>query len=670
MPPPFSTSQTALLPQRVTLSPFGKGHPFAFDKPFIDELGQFTNRITPYLCDTIITLQRELDGFPPVWALDFDILHAYLFPSLQLVDAGAPRSLAAFVIDNSPIPFVLPPGTVAELVRFANRNFPEIRQVYSTLRNKPPRNLSRLEQRQILDLYRRLSRSDEKAELAPDPGEDKIIEFMARELSLVIRGFERLNTLLLSQKLHSIDKFFPGWQQLYNSNQVSNFVARIAAHSDGRRKTNERNYEDARNITTVLAIEKARRRQKPRYRSEGDQPTMHSLQLLTNTKAILKLHLQEDLPEDNVKVSPGIMRERTYKHADIFCNLESAAVYCSFRAAYGSTQDTLTQIRLQHSDLAKLEAAVYDVNLFFDNYKQESDIKSSEAVIEEVFSDNFAKWYYVLRQALSGAAIEARSLQQLKWRPHDFDIESAGRLTDTHLYADHAFSKLKLRESPFQRSIDVILDAFSIQQSNRQYGTILPVRRLLLECPLLNETILHIDTWKTVDCISAQWVTRLTIEDAIQSLNSVISHLEEISGEILADYEIAPGSYGQALSPGVSSNAITVHSKQCLRLPTDKPLSLISVLDVGSASLQHSLLLPSTLTLATELGDLIVPIASSFYLQPKNIVVNFRDAKALSTLVNPMLQLSHAWSWCQPLIAYLQSLIETSVNERDNNAIQ
>src|SRR5688500_17311179 len=74
----------------------------------------------------IVILQKELAGIQPVFAVDFEILHAFLFPTLQKATARVWPSLASFVLRNSQCNLVLPSATVTELIQFSKAAFPAI----------------------------------------------------------------------------------------------------------------------------------------------------------------------------------------------------------------------------------------------------------------------------------------------------------------------------------------------------------------------------------------------------------------------------------------------------------------------------------------------------------------------------------------------------------------
>src|SRR3989344_2988519 len=254
-------------------------------KSFLSELGFVFENMRVYEADVIALLAKEAAGYPPVFALDFEVLHGYLFPKLQSPKSRIIPSLASYVIQNSPFPFVLPPGTIVELLSFADMYFPVIEQLKSIRKRTKYGVISKEEIDHLIESYHRLVGPGTQSNVSITEPE-LFIEESASYFAELSSGFERLSRLISEGRIVGLTRFFPGWDAQFEKHKdlVPAIAARISATRNPRTThsaiVNER---DAQNITTLVGI----------YNSLTGTPGEYQPRLLTETRPIWRLSLSD-----------------------------------------------------------------------------------------------------------------------------------------------------------------------------------------------------------------------------------------------------------------------------------------------------------------------------------------------------------------------------------------
>jgi hypothetical protein len=191
---------------------------------FLHELGFVYEEMKTREADVIALLAKEVAGHNPVFALDFEALHSYLFPRLQSESSRIPPRLIAYVINNSPCPLVLPPGTVCEVVAFAARYFPLV-EAFERSANRKNDGSGSHQQQDLLARYHNLFRNHSAVE-SDVADEESFFNDALKTLAELSAGFMRLNQLVESNKIQSLDKFFPSWKEIFS--ELKHLIPSIA----------------------------------------------------------------------------------------------------------------------------------------------------------------------------------------------------------------------------------------------------------------------------------------------------------------------------------------------------------------------------------------------------------------------------------------------------------
>lgn len=125
----------------------------AYEKAKVANIALRVTEMEQVLIEAILILEREAKGFLPVFALDYDVVHPYLFPTFIGARPRVPPPIASTLIEDSDARLALPPGTVSELIDFCKM----LRRIGDGVAKggRGVNSLGRQELDELLEYYRR-----------------------------------------------------------------------------------------------------------------------------------------------------------------------------------------------------------------------------------------------------------------------------------------------------------------------------------------------------------------------------------------------------------------------------------------------------------------------------------------------------------------------------------
>ncbi len=342
-----------------------QGYSTPISKEWISTLSSFLRDSRESINGAILLLAREVHGYPPVFALDFEIVHSYLFPSLQTQFARALPSVVSYVISSCPRNFVLPPGAVIELVRKLEQ--------YHALRELLDKAVSESKGQENSKVHKDLaSLVEAMSTTVGDPAtfsysaqqaesDDAVLRRVTEMFHHLTKGFERLDWLL-RKRLTPIQHVYPRLNSVFDSGDMRQLHEELKARVNAHRGIHSRGntYCDALNLATLIAFQNAETIDRPRQKKTSAQ----CMYLLTETASLARVNIS-DLSSDTVLEDicrRGQMNAEFTRGSDrsAWCviNLDAVMVYCAYRSAFSTAEDALSHAKRDFSELFELSGAL------------------------------------------------------------------------------------------------------------------------------------------------------------------------------------------------------------------------------------------------------------------------------------------------------------------------
>jgi hypothetical protein len=627
-----------------------------------------------HLADALILLAKEAEGYPPVLAIDFEVLHGYLFPTVQSVTSRILPSCASYVIHNFPNRFVLPPGTAIELLRYTERYYGVLEELNGLIRHTELSSASREQVDRIRSLYEQVAPASTGGVVKCSSDSD--IAIVANSLAEIAMGFQRLSRFV-SDKVAPLDDYGDEWRSLYESNPelVSALAARLSA-VQSLRSTRSRtsNENDARNIAAVLCIHRLQGERDARSRQHC------SMQLLTETRPVLHLNL-EDYGADIIaaevlrkgRLNPEHFSQRRLPW--IVTTLNSALVYCALRSAYGSALAAYREAKKQYVDLAELTVTVLRADAALSELSEREESAAAKRHVAQVLAGRgAARWYMPLRTTLAQGAVELASRLRMPARGHWDTLRSVRGLgmVEADLHQDHALSKLIVRpegaEEPAAHADPCPI--FGIQVEETTKGDLFPLMEWTASCRLTEERLITLTRWRDHRIVTAQWQANVNADQLLALLSAIISGLGEARGEVTAYYEYSPDDSGVLLKPEgpmPEGDFPPYRHEVLLALPSKRRLSPTMCIKMGSRVGQQSVVFPSFIALDSQVGDILVGLPFQSAREGPQAVCTISSAMGLDQLLGPLLSGSHGWRWLAPLLERFKAQVTRYLELPDNH---
>lgn len=267
-------------------------------KKEVREVSWLAGLHTALLSQAAVSFLRETRRVHSVYALDFDMIYPYLFPWRADTERAV---IVSYILENVIGNFVLPLGTVQELVSKVNEIWPDVVDASRLARER----VITAADGQKLDLLIKLCR---KAQLGPLRPKDLISNSkeVLSQMFRLLRGYDsalgRLCSLLERKNFQDILEFFDDPATCLGDPHVREAIYTQLTGISARSNLSRNNRADAQNLATVIA------HHQQEMRKYNENPTSYTgtvLQLLTTTGALLQLPL--DL-YTGLSFSPGQLR--------------------------------------------------------------------------------------------------------------------------------------------------------------------------------------------------------------------------------------------------------------------------------------------------------------------------------------------------------------------------
>jgi hypothetical protein len=649
----------------------------------LEEVDEVTSAALSRIHHVIITQRKELAGITTVFALDYDVLHAYLFPSIQSTSSTVAPALARFVLENSSAPLILPPGTCAELLSFASRAFPCISRFNEMALNEDPFTLSPAELAELKNISKKFS-PDQNGVIEVDrelnEPVDEFVFKLSENLAAIIHGFRRLSALIRSGKIIPIEKVYPEKGELQPDMVLplaNAYAARLAAQqAPNSRRSSFSNIEDGKNLAAVSLIDSANAKLFLGGKSCA-QSKIYSIQLLTETASILNLAKDpgDDVIANRLNI-PKLHRDGV-RHGSYVCPLSTAVIYCLFERHYATPQERHAQAIQQLVEMTNVGASFFKaeavkayglvhVEKASDQLKKKQKKSREEwnRCVEDLwvgFERYAAKWFHPLRelQALGASEIESRlhlgegaASTEMSRQPWDFIDPSF-----------HQLSFFGSFEPTNDNGPDAIAQAFGIRSKSRVFEHQPDAQQIVVECLYNNQGLMKCERFG--DATSAKIPIRLGLDKTLIILNEIIGNDTLGDWQLHAEYDEPAFDFRPTK---LDADAYNRRHERMISTSEDHRRDL-RVGDLFLRGRQHSLnswhLLPAKVFLNTDVGSLCIgmPFASTNDQQ----VVTYQGSSLIGfiNLLRPWLHKGHPWRMIDGICAYLEGVFNSFQQSKD-----
>ncbi len=612
---------------------------------FIRELGLVVREVQARESDVSALLAKEKLGYVPVFALDFEILHSFLFPQLQKLLSRVQPRLAAYLIQQSNCHLVLPPGTIKELVAFAGKYFPLV-ELFEKIRENAKGKVPNIDEfrGQIEDLfgsYKKIISDDPNIDL--DVSEPEKFLKAVKYFQSLGSGFRKMQKLFASNRLQSLDDFFPGWEAKYRSmeNLVADVAGAISAQSGPDSKRGKRgNLRDAENVVAMLAI----------YQDMSSDPTFQP-RLVTETRPILKLN-GEDYGQDEVlerllRTQQVPCHRSEHSRVPFFVTTVSVAVvYASMRRRYRDASKALSAAKQDFRMLSRREWEESE-------YEKAVPVTQQEAqLVNDLLASTFGAWYFNMRTELSRGAIAESSLQWLGLAQEDNPRNKLFR----EAMCSHPLSSAVDNELVADK--ENWMSNFGINVDNETVGTHFPCQ--VCRLTWYDEKLWESCVWEKETLQTCEWEHRASLKSLVDTLNKIIASLKDIRGEVVLNFGVIPRDREMEKTQFRGKP----NKKTILVLPSEDRISNNDLIQREG----DFIILPDKIFFETELGDCSIDVPVNTKSAGSMVHVTVNSEIGTNRLLLPLLRDTHCWCWNAQFIDYVSDCAITNM-KGERNAI-
>lgn len=641
---------------------------------FLRELNWLTLNQQILLSNLIVGFGKEVVGYPTAYALDFDVLHAYLFPSIQNPRFSSNTSLISYIITNCRQKLVLPPGCLKELMEFSHRTFPIVRKLQEAMLQDDA-SQSGCEWALLL---KQLMDSDQHVELNIED-EHKIVPFLVARLQVYLSGFQRLNQLLRTRKLVSFEELFGDEVNRYYAPERSSILQGMLAAQrySSRPISTER---DAENLATVITINE---HMMIRQRQNSDQPYQRSLlSLLTTSASLLRLDLRELAPdfvgrEVAMSLPSHLQAIRSAGHIR---GLLEAGADCAYRDVYGSADKCVLHAKEDYEEFYRVQGMVFKLDTEYERMSQARGRSLSEKAeflvrdeqqVTELMRMGARDWYMRLRPILREAAFEADLFDMVRIGegPMVFNSNtSSARLFGQSDLRQHLFDKVELVE-PFPEAVSPVnhvLDVFKIAQP--KFPVVGQEGRMCeqMVCVLSGELLFERIDWGEFHAFS--WPVLGTFAERLELVFYLTRKLNEnaISGRFFAtfadDLSILEGKWNDF----EMDSGLNARRKEICAIEDATPEVVGRAMLGVQYNLDGAKYRPEYVSLETKLGEIHIPLIPVISRGRSLVFLRVPDLKGFVLLGRDIIRSSHTWSWSGPIMTAIEQFVASSHWRVDN----
>ena len=671
-----------------------KVRPIRQARAILAELDAASGPALGSLHHVITLLIKEQAGFVPIFGVDFEVLHAYLFPSIQRKSSNVSPSLAAYVLEHPSARLVLPPGTVLELLQYAATCCQVERHFDTLLQYKAPGHLSRQELDELLKMYGRVVERDASPDLLRKA--DSMAFVVSEALAEIVKGFERLSMLISQGRFSVLETLVDNFDNILQESAIlmPAFAAQIAAgraqrcggyrNVEDRRQpssaSSHRNVEDSRNVATTLVLDRA---QVSRWSAMGpSQRTSvahYTFQLLTNTRPILELNL-EQYGSDYLARQLGVRQSHLdgRRHPWIACPLDSAAVYLAIRSNRTKVAESLRDAYAHAADIHFVEGLINAIDAAQTSSRGDDELATLRGDVERILTTGAGSLYLKLRKPLQQSYTERRN-----WRGVYPDVPPLSYETENNSDFVDALERTVWKDRPVLspeaeagRSLGTAswrdsLLALGVRTKSFDLPGSDQASRHAFSCTYDGQELLRVDVWPADNFISVVIPILLDFKGIVDLFNDMRQPLAGAKGEVRAEYEVAAILEEAGSKEGVLATApLQMRNKVLMQLGAQRPLSVTDLYLPGlRGQLRYCFTFPTTIAIESEIGDVYVVISSSVTEGGHHIVCNIAAQEGLELLLLPFMKAAHPWKLFPLAIASFEEAIRSLIRTLQKSCI-
>ncbi len=645
---------------------------------FINAISGFSKRNRHLVADAIIMLAKEVNGVSPILSPDFEIIHAYLYPSQQSERSTTSPSQARFVLDMFPGQIVLLPGTARELIFHTEKTYALLDRLRKRLADVSERKSG------LADKFTQLLRdveqfagtqNSERNTLSIDP--EGLIKEIASFTQGLTLGLGRLYTLLDDSRIVSLSELKEdfAFSDSRRESICQVLSARLAAITTKRTRLSNRH--DAESL--AAAIEINAHQQLKFLDSLVDDKRSHELfelYYVTNTHSLLKLPIDDYAPDlvTEVLIDQGQLVYE-YLESPPSCSwrpqsLSSLEVYCHYRNSESNPQAALERACEEFKVLMDASSLSFDLHRRWSKQKGIKGPASPLLNTEEI--KRLSGVCYLLSESQNidengrievnsrASLVGPRELSQHDMSPNWLRPDAADYFE--HGDADTAVLDL-LQETLASGKISFeLLKKIGVSKTSFNMPSDQEAHRFEMRSHVTSELLLRIDTWVRDHFTTISWSTRSDFTQAVGWIKSICVPAERVNGVFLATYDCAryelkaenTKNLPNALSAYIDSLPDSFHfiSK------AENALALKST--SFRRTRRDQVFYPETLSLMTDVGE--VHVVTPFGMRREvGVTCHFRDLEAIWPVIEASFDKTHCWLRNQDLLRFLKGTIRHNV---------
>lgn len=597
--------------------------------------------------DVLELTAKTMRGTNTVFCVDFQILHSYLFPSIQAQNSRFHPNVVGYFFRSNRYPLVLPPGAAREMTQYMARHFSG-RQNLETLITRYNRfKLSRKDVNALVATYRDLI-SDRPQINVGTHDIDALVATLAAVLTDFNLGLARFYRLISSGKLVGISDIVPDWSSKHDPALTQDILGKLAARRTMRSRNNE---NDAINLSLILTLN-----QEAAVEIRNKGRPRHVFQYLTATDAITNLDLSDIQPHifSLVDLDLLAMHRQNRASSDSICSIDTAAIVAAYLSQYSNAESAHHNALRDFTEFNQAGSHFLRLDLEARTHSELPLLSSDESINFWKFSDGIAKWYRRIRPSLAAD----RSL-----RMHETD----NYLSQHLLSRQSSGIRLELSEGDFDAEwtkasevhdvpIRTIESTFSLNQENhtdsqgtsafvyyQQHGT--------HKSPLFSHYY-----WPDSKRCSVQWPIACEWTALAEYLTAIISH-QNLKSECSAflEYEFppmfrAPRQFRPAHVKGRYERQID----QAAELSAD-----MFPFDIPHGTWGKNRIYPTKAIIETDGIDIYLDTAVCTDHSQQQCILNYDHNPRNLEIVISVLEKTHPWEWCKPVTNLFSGRLKT-----------
>lgn len=620
---------------------------------FNRELNYISNELKTHFKDVIVTLEKEARGGDTVFALDFDVLHSFLYPSQRRKNTRVSPTLLNYVISNCPAKFIIPPGTIHELLEFLD----DYREAVTKIGNlSTSSELSEIDKEELLSLYKKIIDDEVEISNAIQTSE-KLLWGLRSTFASIAKSLSGLFGLIAQKRIVPLTDLCGDNPVEYDEDDVATIAARITAIRPNFQRSNRR---DAMNLAAIIRAYQSQAQLDHLELLTDNLTGVTSFHLLSGTESLSRLNL-DDFGSDTIGINTLRMLPEFFQSRSsswyIF-NAVSATIYTYLRSTTEGRNAALEKAhRIYHSisevsfrtlaaSRARPEQSAYD-KLF----------------IGQLLPEEFCEFYIPFRNVLSTGVREVIDVNEVfsacSKRIRSYTLTDDGSLSPEIIDREVLFQGLKSVSRDFGAEVARV---FGISKRVENFGRFNRLHSIDFESKSHKTMLFRIQKWPDHGLFSCSWPTSFTIGEIITYFTEIAHFLRSRSGCVTATFDLelysSPHSPVETDSEGRKSVKKKVGNLSCLKT--------LSILDFVRPSPDGSYILtPTAVSIESDVADIhFLPSGSNAAnCKPSSVVVNFVGFEIFKLVELDLMFSSHLWSWCHPIISHFYSELNAVFNE-------